>query len=229
MRRGLGAVVLLAIAGVGLSNVPTAVTAEDRSVLQPVIQGLPGHPPDMAAQIASILAVQKRILGQVSTEVAIPLGQPREPVDLIRARAGLCFDISRSIEKALALLNMRVRHVAIFDARSGPMASLMSQGTPSHAMTEVLTPHGWMLVDSLTPWIGLTADGRPVSADDLRAAPGLGAADWDSRVQSPPPSLLNQPFLAVVGLYSRHGQFYAPYLPLPDVAWSDFIAWQLGD
>ena len=36
--------------------------------------------------------------------------------------------------------------------------------------------------------------------------------------------LFSKSFVYLSGLYSRHGQFYPPFTPIPDVNWWDFIA-----
>ena len=42
------------------------------------------------------------------------------------------------------------------------LGALATPDTLSHALTEVKTRRGWMIVDSRTRWAGLTADGRPM-------------------------------------------------------------------
>lgn len=71
-----------------------------------------------------------------------------------------------------------------------------------------------MLVDSNRPWLGLANNGKPIDLQDL--------AEMDQRkLVGSPDEIFDQPFTWVYGLYSRHGRFYAPYLPVPDVNWSE--------
>lgn len=70
----------------------------------------------------------------------------------------------------------------------------------SHALTEAKTAEGWVMVDSNTRWIG-----PPAISSQL------------------PPAILARPHALIYGLYSRHGRFYWPYLPIPDVNWRELL------
>jgi len=94
--------------------------------------------------------------------------------------------------------------------------ALTTPDTISHAITEVKTSRGWMVVDSKTRWAGLTADGRPLDLADVRDNP---KQRWNAKVKSGLPEIYGAPFTYVYGLYSRHGRFYPPYDPVPDVNW----------
>ena len=100
-------------------------------------------------------------------------------------------------------------------------SSLRSLATPdivSHALTEVKTSRGWMIVDSKVRWAGLTADGKPLDLEAIRQSP---SQKWNSAVKAPLPEIYGNPFTWVYGLYSRHGRFYPPYDPVPDVNWTE--------
>jgi hypothetical protein len=105
---------------------------------------------------------------------------------------------------------------------------MLDPATQSHALTEVKTSRGWMLVDPLSQWMGLTVDGRVISADMLERDSRLFKSGWDRRIKDPPNSILSHEFVDVVGLYSRHGDFYWPYEPVPDVNWTQLARWMLG-
>jgi hypothetical protein len=47
-------------------------------------------------------------------------------------------------------------------------------------MTKVKTSRGWMLIDPLPRWIGLTADGHVLSADMLERDSKLVHSVWDA-------------------------------------------------
>jgi hypothetical protein len=89
---------------------------------------------------------------------------------------------SRFLEKAFIYIGLQTRHVFVFetDERS-PMISFLSPGT--NAMTEVKTSRGWILIDPLSRWIGLTADGRVLFADMLERDSKLVDSGWDARVK----------------------------------------------
>jgi hypothetical protein len=59
-----------------------------------------------------------------------------------------------------------------------------------------------------------TADGRPL---DLGAVRKNADRQWSGAVKAPLPEIYGAPFTWVYGLYSRHGRFYPPYNPIPDL------------
>ena len=79
-----------------------------------------------------------------------------------------------------------------------------------------------MAVESTSRWIGLTREGGVVTIEDLQA-PGASKLAWDPRVQDKHHAIFRQEFTYVPGLYSRHGRFYAPFTPVPDVNWPDLV------
>jgi hypothetical protein len=72
------------------------------------------------------------------------------------------------------------------------------------------------VVDSTSRWIALAQDGRPMSISQIKRLPPTNRS-WSASVEEKPNELLTRPFIYVIGLYSRHGFFYPPYLPFPDV------------
>lgn len=230
-RAGLAALAAI-VAFLWLNSVSTAITEADRVALVTMVGADVPKLQTFDEQVEAIQSVQHKVIAASPLEVGIPLSRPREPQDLLAARGGICFDRSRSIEKALALLGFQVRHVSMFEDTDrgvwSALTTLAHAGGPSHAATEVLTERGWMLVDPISEWIGLTSDGRVVSADLLRTNPSLEHAAWDSRVAGRPyPWVLQRQFIDVPGLYSRHGGFYWPFLPFPDVNWTQLVGWVL--
>jgi hypothetical protein len=218
------------IAGVlWLNSVPTTLTGEDKAALSQALAGRHFPISTFDQQVASIVAIQGLTAAIATGADAIPLSVSREPADFLRWRRGACYDRSRFIEKALSFIGLETRHVAVYQTDGeSPFGALVYPETQSHALTEVKTSRGWMLVDSLSQWIGLTADGRVVSADMLERDTGLFQSQWDSRVKDPPNWILSHNFVDVVGLYSRHGDFYWPYEPMPDVNWTQLVRWLLG-
>lgn len=192
-------------------EVVTEPTPADRAASRLILA------PTYADELALIAMVQQRVQQTASIYRPIPKGQTREPADLIAAGQGLCYDNSRSIEKLLEAIGFETRHVALYiDA-----AAVLVPGSKSHAMSEVLTSRGWLLVDSTTDWIALDADGAPVSADQLSAVGG-GTISWREPIPEKHWMLLGD-FMHVVGLYSRHGSFYPPFTPVPDVNWRQLM------
>ena len=213
-------------------DVPTTVTANDRAYARRILEAA-GHAGDAAAygdlanfenQIQAVLAVQDAVLKATPKSEGLPLGQPREPQDLFVAGKGLCFDRSRVIEKLLAHLGLEQRHLSVFSTKDGSskLTALLGDTTKSHALTEVRTSKGWMLVDSNARWIGLDANRQPVAAGALHDA-SVAGGPWAADSTAPINRIFAGEFTYLIGLYSRHGGFYWPYTPVPD-----YNLWQLA-
>lgn len=222
------------LGGAALHNVGTAPTAEDRDYGARIV-GAAGYdagallqpPAGFAEEIRLIAAVQDAVLRIAPGTKPLPHGQSREPRDLWELRQGWCFDRSRGIEKILAAAGMEVRHLAAY--RTDDRSRLLSLLTPdrsgerSHALSEVRTRRGWMLVDSNARWFGLDTEGRVWSAEALQGRDPFAMA-WAPEV---PEAIswpgFGGPFTYVIGLYSRHGGFFPPYTPVPDVNYADLL------
>jgi len=206
--------------------VDNRLSDEDRRVIPRYLTGVAPLPaaPDYAAQLRFIGAVQAAVLAIApGAGDGLPFDHTREPKDLLEAGSGLCYDRSRAIEKVLRSAGLETRHLALFAIPEGGSAldALLKPGVDSHAVTEVLTRAGWLVVDSNHHWLSLDAAGRPVSiATIARTARGKSAVDWR---QPPPAGIYNRPFVSVIGLYSRHGRFYPPYDRIPDVNYGELL------
>ena len=77
---------------------------------------------------------------------------------------------------------------------------LWRRGHGSHAASDVLTVDGWVRVDSNEAWVS---------------------------VDGPPPNPIHGG-IAIIGLYSQHGQFYPPFAPIPDVSWRELVGNVVG-
>ena len=178
-------------------------------------------PADFDEEIRRIVAVQRTVLAVAPVGAGLPEAQPREPLDLLRARQGLCHDRSCTIEKALTVQGFEVRHVFILYADGkGFLQALFTRGQPSHAVTEVRTRRGWPLVGSNPPFVALDRQGQPHTAGALPRVPV-------SRL--PRPDYYQQPYWAIPGLYSRKGTLFWPYIHfVPNVHWADLLAGVAG-
>lgn len=175
-------------------------------------------------QVAVVAAVQDAILTMAPKDNEIPFGRTREPRDIYELRHGSCFDRSRTIEKALNYAGLRTRHVAVYSTTETKSA-LKSLATPqidSHAVTEVETARGWMVLDSNARWMGLTAEGQPFTLAALKSEPALAASQHPA-VTARINRIFRADFTYVIGLFSRHGRFYPPYTPVPDVNWRELL------
>jgi hypothetical protein len=225
--------ILLGLVALLVTNdVSTALTEDDKAYAERALRetghgDLVGRKPatDFDDQIHAILAVQDAVLTIAPENVGIPLGEPREPRDLYEAKRGLCFDRSRAIEKILSHLGFEVRHAAVYSTKEtgSRLKAFVTPRTPSHAVTEVKTARGWLVIDSNRRWVGLTSGGAPV---DLGKLQDIKLQDveskqqtWDPQLKEAMSPILAGPFTYLYGLYSRHGRFYPPYTPIPDADW----------
>jgi len=119
----------------------------------------------------------------------------------------------------------RINPAFALTAKTGSaLMSLLTPGTSSHAVSEVRTRRGWLTIDSNSRWIALTEDDVPLSTGDLAAMTVAGEEPiWTSHNQSPMDPIFSQSFTHLVGLYSRHGRFYPPYTPMPDVNFGQLL------
>lgn len=212
------------IAVIVAHDIPVSVTADDRHYAPLILADAGydgtyaegGKPAHFEGEIRAIVAVQDAVLKLAPKNEAIPFERTREPKDLYELRYGLCFDRSRAIEKLLGWLGFETRHVAIYSTKErSALGALLTPQSPSHAVSEVLTQKGWMVVGSNHRWIGLDAKRNPVSVTDLQRK-GVAAGRWAPESRDPINAIFKDPFVHIRGLYSRHGFFYPPYTPVPD-------------
>jgi hypothetical protein len=139
-------------------------------------------------------------------------------------RVGECYDRAVLLEKLMDYFNFKYRHVFIYYVRENGQLKVTEPGdflkakTNSHALLEVKTSRGWMVMDSNTDCLGLSKSNEPMTMSDfryllknkkpidLKYSPTVG--DISFWVKYP-----NLKF--VYGVYSRKGQFLKPRLPLP--------------
>jgi hypothetical protein len=169
---------------------------------------------DFEAEVRSIAAVQDAVLKAAPESRAIAFAREREPKDLYELKYGLCHDRSRAIEKSLTWLGFRTRHVSVYSTRDASWYwALLTPHSDSHAVTEVLTSKGWMVVDSTRRWLGLEQNRRPVSLAQMQDG---GIHAWAPESRDRIHRIFTDSFVHIRGLYSRHGYFYPPYGPVPD-------------
>lgn len=199
------------------TNVPTRVGTESQAVFEEMGLRRPNASLSFDEQINLIRKVQFETFKRAPLGQGIPEYQAREPADLMRAGQGLCYDRSRFFDKALSYLGFQTRHVyLLYKEDKSFLRAVFHYGQASHAVTEVKTSKGWMFVDSNTPWVAVTRLGEPVNADDVWRR----FAEFENA-----PAYLKDPWWAIRGMYSRKGQFYAPFVPFPQLNWPDFLGW----
>ncbi len=200
-----------------INNVSTKITAEDKAVFKTLGYIKPSKTLSFEEEISLIKEVQFDVFKRAPVGAGIPENEPREPADLMRVKHGLCYDRSRTFDKLFNNLGFKTRHVFILYKQNKPFyLAIMHYGQYSHAVTEVKTTKGWMMVDSNTPWVAVTVHGEPVNADDVWRR----FSEFDHA-----PAYLNEPWWAFRGVYSRKGQFYGGFLFFPEVNLNDFFSW----
>jgi hypothetical protein len=224
----IAAFVIFTAALYGTSRVVRDVTEEDETYAYLIVGDKPNRnrarQSSYEEQIAFVRKVQRSVLKIAPVNVGIPYGASREPKDLYQGGHGLCFDRSWTIEKILASNGFEVRHVALYRSHNRwlPRVSLIIPGIPSHAVSEVRTAKGWLVVDSNREWISVDNSGDPVSLSNIHSE-GIAATIWDTNQTNDLAPIFADRFVFVYGLYSRHGYFFPPFLPVPDVHWDDVL------
>lgn len=223
-----GIILLLIFCLLYYSQVDSSLTEEDKQYIPKYLDGVEALPENASYEdeIRFITEVQRIVRRKVARRSrGIPISQKREPKELFISRSGLCYDRSRVIEKILRFNGFTTRHVSIFyhdGSNSGVNSlSVIFTGKSSHAISEVLTKNGWLVVDSNNLWISISNNNVPVSIENIQSANRSRVAiNWRKK---PPFGSYQKPFVIVYGLYSRHGRFYPPYNSIPDIDYSEFI------
>ena len=223
---GLGLFIFIFIFLALLTNVSTKVDEQDEIVIK-LILGIDAPPVRQTFddEIRVIRWAQERVLQIAPGMEPIPDYASREPIDLLKAHSGLCYDRSRTLDKIYKWLGFESRHVYILFAKKGVDTNAWQflryaiSHSDSHAVTEVKTTHGWLMVDSNSAWISVNQQGQPIQANEIHER----RHEFFS-----PPDYVNVPLWAIRGMYSRRGQLYSPFLLYPDFNWPDFLIWSLG-
>ena len=137
---------------------------------------------------------------------------------VIQENTACCFDRSRITEQALQYYGFKVRHVFLNQTSSlTNYMSLLIPGSPSHAVTEVFTSKGWMGVDSNEPFILIDNTNQPYTYSEA-ISNGLIKELTNNE-------FYQRPIINIIGMYSRNGTFFKPYLPnIPEVNIFDFLS-----
>ncbi len=126
------AFVLLAIS----TNVPTDLTQDDLAVFKDLGLNTPSASLTFEAELLELAHLQKETFRHAPFGIGIPPGQSREPLDLIRAGQGLCYDRSRTIDKAATFLGFQARHVfLLYKQDKSFLSAITSRRQNSHAVT----------------------------------------------------------------------------------------------
>lgn len=216
-------------------NVPEKITDEDRTYIQQILHEAGyeitelQNPGTFEEEIYAIRAVQDSAFNTAPGTGMIAESSPREPKNLYQTDFAYCNDRSRYIDKALRFLGFETRYASLYSRKPDQIfvQRILSRGPPdgSHALVEVLTEKGWLIVDSRTKWISLTKEKNVIGLAELRSIRRQNTAepDWDKNMEEMY-KFLRKDFFVIYGLYSRHGRFYSPYTPfIPDINYPELL------
>ena len=129
-------------------------------------------------------------------------------------KKGLCFNRSFFQEKILRYAGFKTRHAYVYfteDSSETKTGDLFNQRLLSHAIFEVKTKKGWMVVGTNGNWLALDKEGNPMTLSMVRQHLSKG----DLTLQKTPTKgimFFNQlqvkhNFKFIYGIYSRHGEY----------------------
>jgi hypothetical protein len=168
-------------------------------------------------EIDCIKEVQSAIKELVPNMKCADKGTTIEPLEFLSRGYGCCFDRARFIEKALAYYGFTTRRAAMYDLTQYGWFGLLVPGIPSHAATEVLTKKGWMGVDSNELFILLTDQGEVLTYKSFKPFINNLTSNIANR------SFYEKNIFVIYGLFSRHGMFHGPNLPIPEFNFRELL------
>lgn len=132
-----------------------------------------------------------------------------------RGRRGQCFDRAILLEKFFSNAGFKIRHIyTYFNERTTNVRNLdiFKKGLTSHALLEVKTRKGWMVVGTNSNWIGVNSQGEILDLMQIRKQLRAGTLTLNKRptIRVPFWEQLNigPSFKVLYGIYSRHGDFF---------------------
>ena len=220
---GLIAVVLFAFA---FNGYPT-VTDEDRTYINRFLQEwkIPANKDSIHAsfesEVAFISRVQDSVVAVIQND-SLHDTRPHDRVGNLKfyfdQRLGSCYDRSMFLEKIFCEYGFPIRHMYLFfngdSTRIKPL-DFFKKGLTSHAMMEVKTVNGWMVVGTNGNWLGLSEKNQPLTIGQARADLKNGNFKYQKKTTIGITffEILKMPhnFKILYGVYSRHGEFlYSP-------------------
>lgn len=196
------------------------VTKEDKQYINIFLKewNISSSPADVhqrfESEYAFISRVQDSVVNSISHSFVSTdkIGSVKKYYEL---RQGFCYDRAVMLEKFFIYFGFKVRHVFVYfnlDNTLPDRSDFFSKGLRSHAMVEVKTKRGWMVVGTNCNWLGLQQDGKILNIYDLRRKLAKGGLNLLKRHNRGIPffeGLKNRDrFKIVYGLYSRHGDFF---------------------
>lgn len=222
----IGAVAAVTVIGALLAanGVDTTVTADDRKIISALdVDDICESTDSFDAELNCIETVQSTVFDTYpDTSDAFVKGETNHDVrDYDERGFGSCYDRAKLLEQTLRHYGFEVRRVALYQRQSSPLGYLMP-GINSHALSEVKTSRGWMALESIEPLLGIDEQGQLYTIGDIRDGLEDGRIDDATFGTAIPDDFFDGGFIYVYGVYSRHGYFFEPHLPVPEIDWSQF-------
>jgi len=226
--------------------VNNSITREDSVILKKFLVKSGIEPlrenPTYQDEVQFIRDVQHEVLKSVPLGNPLPYGKPREPRNICEAiaksQSGACCDRSRLIEKILRMHCFKTRHVYMCSIKDAgcKLKVWLSCNIEQHAVSEVLTKKGWLVVDSNAEWMSLDKQNQPYSIKSIQCERHIL---WEKPMRSDMKKICKKSFTFLYGLYSRSGKLYPPFLfcfpsncphtqikfcfPFPDINWRELL------
>lgn len=195
------------------TNVDIEPTRDDVALFRETFQQDRIDRSTFAREVETIRYIQAVVLGTIVHGGGDRHGESHLPREVFRLKLGMCYDRAFAMERFLRIAGFETRHVSVFDVSKHPAAAILYRRVPSHALTEVRTSRGWMAVGSNREWLGLARSLHVMSVPQI-----MERREQDFDYESVDlPDVLSSHARVIYGLYSRHGMFFPPYIPFPDV------------
>ena len=223
MKRRLLKILLVSLASIVLfafafNSYPT-VTATDRAYIDSFLTEwkFPAQTDSIHSsfdkEIEFISTVQDGVLQSIRHDM-IKYNQVGDCKIYYTGRKGSCYDRAIFMEKIFSTYGFPIRHLYLyFNSDSTHIQSLdiFNKGLTSHAMLEVKTKKGWMLVGTNGNWLAMDQQKNPLKIQQVREVLKKGAftpykktsigITFYETFQIP------SNFKVIYGVYSRHGEF----------------------
>lgn len=170
LRIGVGAAVVLLIAGLGVAVLVTALSGN-----RPTVVTAPTHSDGVATSDAAVIFVH--VLGEVNRPGLYELRDGARVIDVIAAAGGFTDAADRSQQNLARLVGDGEQLVvvavgALPPPAAGNVAGLVNLNTADVATLETLPRIGPALAERIVAW--REANGRFSSVEDLLAVSGIG-------------------------------------------------------
>lgn len=187
-------------------------------------------------EIECIKEIQRLVIN-ISSLAPLEQKLEAEPILYLERMRGACYDRARFIEKTARYYNLKTRRIFIIIRKQKSfILNILSSGQPSHASTEILTSKGWLGIDSNNKILLLDKNNNPFTFEELIQKLSKFNNEYIYyREKIKKSSFLRKiklhqnyrrnsiyNFDIIYGLYSRHGMFHFPRIPIIEINLREF-------